>query len=330
MPIVDVHNHYYPPEYLDALGPSGSALRITTDGEGNPVVHYPGDYNVLVRGHRDIAYRESVLDEHGIDVQMITLTTPGTHVEEPTVAVRLARITNDAFARVRSDRPRRFVPLATLPLCDARASAAELVRAMDELKLPGAMLFSNVNGVGLDDERFWPLYEEANGRDAVLMIHPTFPVGVEAMSQYWLMPLNGFLFDTTLAASKLVFSGVVRRFPRIRWVLGHLGGTIPYLAERLDRGYRAFQECREHIDRPPTEYLKRHFYYDTVNFSQGALKLAIEFAGADHVLAGSDYPHQIGSIPLMLEAIRALPISEQDKAGILGGNAKRLLGLGPG
>jgi aminocarboxymuconate-semialdehyde decarboxylase len=326
MPIVDFHNHFYPPEYLDALKPAGSALKITTDADGNPVVHYPGDYNVMVRGHRDIAYRQSVLDEMGVDVQVISLTTPGTHVEAPAVAVKLARVTNDAFARVRADRP-RFVPLATLPLCDPAASAAELARAMDELGLPGAMLFSNVNGVGLDDERFFPLYEIADEREAVLMIHPTSPVGVEAMSDYWLMPLNGFLFDTTLAASKLVFSGTVKRFPRIRWVLGHLGGTIPYLAERLDRGWRAFKECRVHIEEPPTEYLKRHFYYDTVNFSQGPLKLAIEFAGAGRILAGSDYPHQIGSIPLMLEAIRALPVSDEERAGILGGNAARLLRL---
>ncbi len=99
--IIDVHNHYYPPEYLDALGPSGSTLRITHDAEGNPVVHYPGDYNVMVRGHRDIAYRQTVLDETGVDVQVISLTTPGTHVETPPVAAKLATITNDAFARVR-------------------------------------------------------------------------------------------------------------------------------------------------------------------------------------------------------------------------------------
>ena len=278
----------------------------------------------MVRGHRDIAYREEVLDKEGIDVQIISLTTPGTHVETPEVAMRLSMITNDAFAKVRNQRPKRFVPLATLPLNDPDGSAAELVRAMDDLGFPGAMLFSNVNGVGLDDQRFWRMYDEANERDAVLMIHPTFPVGVEAMRDYWLMPLNGFLFDTTLAASKLVFSGVVKRFPRIRWVLGHLGGTIPYLAERLDRGWRAFAECRQHIDEPPTNYLKRHFYYDTVNFAQGPLKLAIEFAGADHVLAGSDYPHKIGSIPLMLDAIKSLPISDADKTGILGGNAQNL------
>ena len=159
------------------------------------------------------------------------------------------------------------------------------------------------------------------------MIHPTYPVGVEAMREYWLMPLNGFLFDTTLAASKLVFSGVVKRYPRIQWILGHLGGTIPYLAERLDRGWRAFKECRAHIDEPPTAYLKRHFYYDTVNFAAGPLKLAIEFAGAGRILAGSDYPHMIGSIPLMLEALRALPVTEEERNGILGGNAQRLFNV---
>jgi aminocarboxymuconate-semialdehyde decarboxylase len=325
--IIDVHNHFYPPEYLDALGRLGSTITVTYDKDGNPLVHYPGDYNVLVRGHRDIAYREEVIEAAGVDVQLISLTTPGTHIETPAVAAALATITNDAFARIRDDRGARFVPLATLPLCDPRASLAEYLRATDELGLRGAMLFSNVNGVGLDDERFWPVYEAANDRNGLLMIHPTYPVGVESMTEYWLMPLNGFLFDTTLAASKLVFSGVAKRYPRIRWILGHLGGTIPYLAERLDRGYRAFAECRKHIDEPPTAYLKRHFYYDTVNFSQGPLKLAIDFAGADHIVAGSDYPHQIGSIPLMLEAVRALPITETEREGILGGNAKRLLGI---
>jgi aminocarboxymuconate-semialdehyde decarboxylase len=325
MSVIDFHNHYYPPEYLDALEPRGSSLRITHDDEGNPVVHYPGDYNVMVRGHRDIAYRQDVLDEQGVDTQVITLTTPGTHVETPAIAAALAQITNDAFTRVREERPGRFIPLATLPLCDPAAATTELVRAMDQLTMPGAMLFSNVNGIGLDDQRFWPMYEAANDRSAILMIHPTYPVGVEAMRDYWLMPLNGFLFDTTLAASKLVFSGVVRRYPRIRWVLGHLGGTIPYLAERLDRGWRAFAECRANIDEPPTSYLKRHFWYDTVNFAAGPLELAIRFAGADHILAGSDYPHKIGSIPLMLEALRGLPVPDADKAAILGGNADGLL-----
>ena len=326
MPVIDFHNHYYPPEYIEAIERGPSAVRITHDAEGNPCLHYPGDYNIAVRGHRDIDYRDHVLEQSGVDTQVITLTTPGTHIEEPATAVKLARLTNDAFARVVADKKGRYATLATLPLCDPAASVAELRRAMEQLKFPGAMVFSNINGVALSDQRFWKLYELANEKGAVFHIHPTNPVGVEAMLDYWLMPLVGFLMDTTLAAAGLVFTGVTERFPRIRWVLGHLGGAIPYLAERLDRGYEAFADCRKNISRPPSSYLKQ-FYFDTVNFDPRAIELAISFAGAEHILAGSDYPHQIGSIEKMLESLKAVRISNADRARILGGNAAGLLGL---
>jgi len=326
MPIIDFHNHYYPPAYLDALRSGSSAVQVTIDEDGNPRIYYPGDYNIAVPGHRDIDYREQVLKDHGVDMQVVTLTTPGTHVETPATAAKFAALVNDAFAEVVRTRRGRFSALATLPLNDPAASVAELRRACRELGLRGAMLFSNVNGVGLDDQRFWPLYELANDLGAVLYIHPTHPVGVEAMTDYWLMPLVGFPCDTTLAAAKIVYSGVAERFPRIQWALCHLGGAIPYLAERLDRGFEAFSECRANITRPPSNYLKQ-FYYDTVNFNPKAIQLAIAFAGVDHIMAGSDYPHQIGSIPKMLASIKALEVSEADRAAIFGGNAARLLGL---
>jgi aminocarboxymuconate-semialdehyde decarboxylase len=327
MAIIDFHNHYYPPAYLDALEKGPSTVRVSRDNEGNPCLHYPGDYNVCVPGHRDIDYREQVLKDAGVDTQVVTLTTPGTHVEEPRQAVKLAQLVNDAFARVVADKKGRFAALATLPLNDPAASLAEFRRALDELRMPGALLFSNINGVPLYDKRFWPIYELANEREAVFFIHPTHPVGVEAMLDYWLMPLVGFLADTTLAAAGLVFAGVPARFPRIRWVLGHLGGAIPYLAERLDRGFEAFADCRVHISKPPTAYLKRHFYYDTVNFDPRAIEFAVAFAGADHVVAGSDYPHQIGSIPKMLASLRALNVTPADREKIMGANAAKLLQL---
>ncbi len=326
MTIVDFHNHYYPPEYIKELQAGSNEFTVTFDDNDNPVLHSPGDINIVVPGHRDIEVRQQVLDDIGVDRQVITFTAPGTVVETPERSVSLAQLVNDCLAKIVDERSSRFTSLATLPLNDPDASVKELERAVTDLGFKGVMVYSNVNGVALSDRRYWPLYERASDLNAVIYIHPTYPVGVEAMTDYWLMPLVGFLFDTTLATASLVFSGTVERFPGIRWVLAHLGGAIPFLAERLDRGYYAFQSCREHLSRPPSEFLK-NFYYDTVNFDPNALQLAIDFAGADHILAGSDYPHQIGSLEQMVESLNQLDVSDEVRAQILGGNASRLLGL---
>ncbi len=326
MTIVDFHNHYYPPEYIKELQAGSSEFTVTFDDNDNPVLHSPGDINIVVPGHRDIEVRQQVLDDIGVDRQVITFTAPGTVVETPGRSVSLAQLVNDCLAKIVDERSSRFTSLATLPLNDPDASVKELERAVTDLGFKGVMVYSNVNGVALSDRRYWPLYERASDLNAVIYIHPTYPVGVEAMTDYWLMPLVGFLFDTTLATASLVFSGTVERFPGIRWVLAHLGGAIPFLAERLDRGYYAFQSCREHLSRPPSEFLK-NFYYDTVNFDPNALQLAIDFAGADHILAGSDYPHQIGSLEQMVESLNQLDVSDEVRAQILGGNASRLLRL---
>ena len=173
MTLIDVHNHFYPPAYLEALRTGPTAARLSNDREGNPVIGYPGDFNVVVRGHRDIAFREAELVRAGVDRQVLTLTTPGTHIEPPARAAELARVVNDAFADIGRTRGTRFTALATLPLNDPPAAARELERAVTTLGLRGAMLFGNVNGVPLDDARFDPLYEVADALAAILYFHPT-------------------------------------------------------------------------------------------------------------------------------------------------------------
>jgi aminocarboxymuconate-semialdehyde decarboxylase len=323
--IIDFHNHYYPPEYLEAVKRGPARVKLDYDADQNPRLHYPGDYNILVPGHRDLDYREEVLRQHGVDLQVITFTTPGVHFETPDTAVTMARAVNDAFGR-ELKRRKHFSALATLPLNDPAESVREFERAIKDLGLPGAMVFSNVNGTPLASAAFEPLWKKANELNAVIYIHPAHPHHVEAMEDYWLTALVGFLFDTTLAAAHLTFAGVPERYPNIKWVLTHMGGALPYLAERCDRGYDAFAECRQHISKPPTEYFKQ-FYYDTVNFNPDAIEFAVKFAGADHIVAGSDYPHQVGSIPKMLSSLQTISVTPEDRAKILGGNAKRLLRL---
>jgi aminocarboxymuconate-semialdehyde decarboxylase len=323
--IIDFHNHYYPPEYLEAVKRGPARVKMDYDADGNPRLHYPGDYNILVPGHRDLDYREDVLRQHGVDMQVITFTTPGVHFETPDTAVVMARAVNDAFAR-EVKRRKHFAALATLPLNDPAEAVREFERALTELGLPGAMVFSNVNGTPLASPAFEPLWKKANELNAVIYIHPAHPHHVEAMEEYWLTALVGFLFDTTLAAAHLTFAGVPERYPNIKWVLTHMGGALPYLAERCDRGYEAFADCRQNISRPPTEYFKR-FYYDTVNFNPDAIEFAVKFAGADHIMAGSDYPHQVGSIPKMLSSLNAINVTDDQRRKILGGNAAQLLGV---
>jgi aminocarboxymuconate-semialdehyde decarboxylase len=324
--IIDFHNHYYPPAYLDAIRSGGSHFRVTTDADGNPVLHSPGDYNVLVPGHRDLEFRARVLDEARVDRQVLTFTAPGTSIETPDRAVELCRVINDAFAEDVAAWGGRYTALATLPMNAPDAAVEEALRATGELGLPGVMLFSNASGVPLSDDRFLPLFQTLHDARTVVYVHPTYPVGVEVMEKYMLMPMVGFLTDTTLAAASLVYAGVVERFPGITWVLAHLGGAVPYLAERFDRGFEAYPECRERCTVAPSEQL-RAFYYDTVNFDPACLSLALGFAGAAHLVAGSDYPHMIGSLSKMRSSVDGMKVTEEQRAGVRGGNAARILGL---
>jgi len=324
--VIDVHNHFYPERYIAAIEKGPSFYKVTRDSEGNPVIHSPGDYNVAVPGHRNVQVKLKAMDENGVDKSVFSFTCPGTVVETQERSAELAMMVNDSFAQMSKANSDRLVPLATLPLNNPTAAEKELERAMKTLGFRGAQVFSNVNYVSLSDPMYEGLWKKANELRSVITIHPTYPDGVESMEEFMLMPLIGFLMDTTLAAAKLVFAGVPERYPNIRWVLCHLGGTIPYLAERLDRGYENFPECRKNISRPPSTYLK-NFFYDTVNFNPQALQLAIDFAGVGQILAGSDYPHMIGSIPKMNSSIRSLSISQKDRERILGINASELFGL---
>lgn len=323
--IVDFHNHYYPDAYLRELERGDTTARLERDGEDRLLLHYPGDYNVVVRGHRDLDERIRVMDAAGIDVQAFSLTTPGVHVEAPERGVALARLVNDAFAEAADRHPGRFAPLAALPLQDPAAAVEELERAIG-MGHRGAQLFSNVDGRSLDEDDYFPLFEKLADLDVPAFIHPTNPSPLGRLADYRLTALMGFQFDTTAAVARLVFAGVLERLPTLKLVVGHLGGTLPFLAERIDRGYEVYPELRERITRAPAEFFRR-LYIDTVNFDPGALRLGLDFAGPDHVVFGSDYPHQVGYVDRALAAVDAMPVGDAERARILGGTAAELLKL---
>jgi aminocarboxymuconate-semialdehyde decarboxylase len=204
------------------------------------------------------------------------------------------------------------------------AALRELDRALGELRMNGVVLLSNIRGRALTDPSYRPFFAEANRRAACIFLHPMIPVASEAFNEFVLGPLIGFPFDTSLAVARMCFAGMFRDFPDIRWVIGHLGGAIPYLMERLDNGYRDFAECRAHIDALPSTYLKR-LHYDTVSFSGPALRMVRELVGADHMVMGSDYPHMLGSIDRAVTSIESLDIPAADKQAIFSGTALAIL-----
>jgi aminocarboxymuconate-semialdehyde decarboxylase len=323
--IVDFHNHYYPDAYLDELTRGNTNARVDRGSDGRLRVHYPGDYNVVADGHRDLEERIRAMDEAGVDVHAFSLTTPGVHIEERARGIELARLVNDEFAAAAAKYPGRFAPLAALPLQDLDASVAELERAIG-MGHRGVLIFSNINGRTLDEPDYFPLWQRIAELDVPAFIHPTNPSALGQLEDYRLTALMGFQFDTTACVTRLIFAGVLERLPTLKLVVGHLGGTIPFMAERVERGYEVYPECREHIGRPPSEYFARIFI-DTVNFNPAALRLGLDFAGPDRIVFGSDYPHQVGYIDRALDAVQGMPVSEDERARILGGNAAGLLKL---
>lgn len=324
--IVDFHNHYYPEAYLAELERGRTRVAVARDDEGRTLIRYPGDYNVVVRGHRSLEERIAVMDQAGVDVQAYSLTTPGLHVEEPKRGLELARVVNDAFAEGAERYPGRFAPLAALPLQDPETSVKEAERALTTLGHRGVLLFSHVNERHLDDPAYFPLFELLEELEAPIFLHPTSPRALDGIEEYRLTAILGFLFDTTVAVARLIFSGVIERHPKLTIVLGHLGGTVPYVVERMDRGFHAYRECREHIPRPPSEYVRR-MYLDTVSFQPHALEMALRFMGPDRLVLGTDYPHQVGDVDRALQAVRGLQLDPADEAKVLGRTARRLLRL---
>jgi len=324
--IIDFHNHFYPKAYLDELERGKGYASVGTDEHGRMLIHYTGDYNIVVEPHIKLGDRIKAMDRCGVDMQVLTLTTPGVEREERKRGIRLARLANDEFGQIAEKHPDRFTALATLPLQEPEAAAAELERAVEECGLRGAMLLSNVNGEPLDSERFLPIYEKAVKLDVPLYIHPTSPINRAAMDDYRLVAILGFGVDTTLAVLRLVFSGVLEKMLGLKLVASHLGGVFPYLRGRIDKGFQAYPECKTNISKPPSHYLKQ-IWMDSICYDSDVFMSAYAFSGPEKIMLGSDFPHQITDLEKAVERILQLNIGDEEKRRILGDNAAKLLKL---
>ena len=321
----DLHTHYYPDAFFRLIEQVGGAFSFGTDPTGRTIIRYRGSrFFGITPPMTDPALRIEDMDRTGIDVEVLSLSTPNVYFAPPERQAEVARLVNDAYAELAARYPQRFKGFASIPMDDPDAALRELERTQGELRMNGVIVLSNINGRPLTDPRYRPFFVECDRRRVCVFIHPMIPAASEPFAEYVLGPIIGFPFDTTLAVARLCYAGVFRELPNIRWILGHLGGAVPYLMERIDNGWRDFAECRVNIDELPSVYLKR-LYYDTVSFSAPSLRLALEIVGADHLVMGSDYPHLLGSIDRAVSSIASLDVPAADRERIFSGTAQAIL-----
>jgi aminocarboxymuconate-semialdehyde decarboxylase len=322
---LDLHTHFYTEAYFQTIRDLPSEFSFGTSSTGQTIITHRGArFFGVTPAMTDVGKRIEDMDRAGIDVEVVSLSTPNVFFADAKHQPTVAKMINDSYADLIARHPKRFKGFASIPM-DAGAEALnELHRAIDTLKLNGVILLSNIGGKPLTSPEYRPFFEEANRMKLCIFLHPMLPANSDAFREYVLGPIIGFPFDTSLAVARMCYDGMFAELPDIRWIIGHLGGAIPYLMERMDNGFRDFADCRAKIDQLPSVYLKR-LYYDTVSFSPHTLTMVRNMVGTDHMVMGSDYPHLLGSIDRAVSSIENLNVSSEEKQQIFSGSALSIL-----
>jgi aminocarboxymuconate-semialdehyde decarboxylase len=319
-----MHNHLLPPKALSALEESGLLARTAEDSPA--ILSGRGPGTALAADLIDVDLQREHLDACGFTRASIMVPPFATlYGLPPDVTLRYARAFNDGAAEV-SARDSRFFGLATVPLQDPLASAAEARRAVNDLGFKGIGIISRAGDLELASPKMDAFWEEVERLRVPVFIHPDvqMPVGSERMRAHHLRNLVGNPSETAFVAASLVFSGMLDRFPGVTFVLSHGGGTFPYIIGRLEHGYQVRPECRAQQG-SPSAYLRR-FYYDSVVFEPATLRYLVGIAGADRIVAGTDWPFDMAD-PDPAGIVSRAGLDPHTAAQILGGTAAALLGF---
>lgn len=287
----------------------------------------------MVRQLTDLDHRIAEMDAFGVDMHLLSITSPGVQAFDATLGSELAALSNDVLAKAVARNPGRYAGLAAIAPQDPAAAAREIKRAMGELALNGVIINSHTHGEYLDDPKFWPIFEAAVACDAPVYLHPAFPADamIEPYSRYGMMgALWGFGADTSLHAVRMIMGGVFDAFPTIKIVLGHLGEAIPFWLGRLDNRYQNIVRRggleplgMKRLSRLPSEYFKTNFYITTSGMmTNPPLEFCVDMFGEDRIMFAIDYPYEqtAEAVPY----IRAAPLSPEAMRKITHANAELL------
>ena len=325
-PTVDVHAHHVSDELVAAVrkapGRYGARLEPNEQGRERLVFEDGRAIRPVFPKLREMAPRLVAMDEAGVDVEVIStwMDLVGYWIEMPR-GREWARLQNDTIAQTARGQPGRLLPMGTLPLQDPSAAVEELGYCARQLGMRAVEVGTNVNGRPLDDPAFDPVWAVAQDLDVLVFLHPLEPAGEERMQRYWQFNSVGNPLETTLAATSLIYGGVLDRFPSLIVCLAHAGGFLPYQIARYDRGYEMHQVCRG-CAAPPSAYLGR-FFYDTIGFSTLTLEFLASVVGPERMVLGTDYPFDFGDPLAPRRVAEMVGLTEAQRRGIMGGTIAR-------
>lgn len=324
---IDTHAHIIVPEITRDFAP-GEEWRPRVFYEGHQqVVEYKSKQ--IKSAIRPFVQIEQILEEQEKAEVARTILCPWVtllrYEVEPQEGLRTSRIQNQSLASLSQKYPDRVYGLGTVPLQDPELAARELETLMKESALYGVEVAASVRGVYLGDDRFRPFWAAAEENGALVFIHPTTR-GFESpvFNQYYLWNTVGNPLETTITAAYMIMAGIMEAHPQLKVLLAHAGGALLALRGRLNHAHSFQPLTRARLEGPPSESLKK-FYFDTIAHEVELLRQLVNFAGADHVLVGSDYPFDMG-VGKPGEMVRKLNLSPDEESKILSLNALRLIG----
>jgi aminocarboxymuconate-semialdehyde decarboxylase len=326
---IDIHCHYANPEVAAQVAPLNPAQHEPSVKYANALTREVNVKQMKDRAPKlsSIEVRLKDMDRMGIDIQAVSPAPNQTYYwTEPGVGVELARLVNDRLAEIVASHPDRFVALGTVPLQNVDLAVAELERCVKKLGLRGVEINPNVNGMDLTDARLnlEKFFAKAQALDAVLFLHPIGFTQGDRLVDHYFNNVIGNPLETTVAASHLIFDGVMDRYPKLKVVLPHAGGYLAHYWARMDHAHGARPDCCTAIRKAPSSYLKK-MYFDTITFDPRMLRQMVDQYGANHVLLGTDYPYDMAETDPVGLIAKVPRLARAERELIEGGNAARLL-----
>jgi aminocarboxymuconate-semialdehyde decarboxylase len=333
--IVDVHSHLYPRSYVDLLKARTSIPRIVGEAGDERFVIFPEEDRPDGTGGRpmgpdywDVGRKVAFMDRFGIAQTVLSLGNPWLDPFGAQESLAAARDLNAELAALKAETGGRIVAMGVLPT--GVADAAQVIGEIAETpSLVGVVSGPRICGAPLDDDGLEPVWDALTRTALPLLSHPHYAAAVEELRGFGhAFPVAmGFPFETTIAVARLVFAGVLRRHPRLRVIASHGGGTLPYLAGRLDAGWASDQSVKERLPEPPSGDLAR-LYLDCVLYHERAMRAAADLVGTNRMSFGTDHPFSVADPEVNLRAI-GVAFAGEDRQAVLSQSARELFALSP-